>query len=214
MIPILGRPFIDHQLKLLAQSGIQEVILSTGYLGHLIEQFVKDGRDWNLKVSYVNEGADLRGTGGALRLIYDRGLLRDRFLVTYGDSYLPISYRTVWQDFGKRIEPALMTVLRNGEKWDASNACFDGKNVTLYDKNPYDKKDRPKPPDMQFIDYGLSAFQRATIGQEIPENEKSDLALLFNRLSIQSKLAGIEVKERFYEIGSIQGIEDLEGFLA
>lgn len=209
MIPILGRPFVDFQLRLLAQCGIQEVILSTGYLGHLIEEFVRDGRDWNLKVTYVNEGANLRGTGGALRLIYDQGLLRTRFLVTYGDSYLPISYRDIWQDFSKRSEPALMTVLHNGEKWDASNACFDGKNVPLYDK-----KIQPKPPEMQFIDYGLSAFQSAIIGQEIPKDEKFDLAVLFNRLSIHGKLAGTEVTERFYEIGSTQGIKDLERYLA
>jgi MurNAc alpha-1-phosphate uridylyltransferase len=208
MIPILGRPFIDFQLKLLARSGIQKVILSTGYLGHMIEEFVRDGRDWNLEVTYVNEGANLRGTGGALRLIYDRGLLHDRFLVTYGDSYLPISYKDVWQDFSKRAEPALMTVLQNGEKWDKSNACFDGKNVTLYDK-----KILPKPSSMQFIDYGLSALSSAIIGQEIPKDKNSDLAVLFNRLSIHKRLAGMEVKERFYEIGSIQGIQDLETYL-
>ena len=208
MIPILGKPFIDFQLKLLARCGIQEVILSTGYLGHLIEEFVRDGRDWNLKVTYVNEGANLRGTGGALRLIYDQGLLHDRFLVTYGDSYLPISYRDIWQDFGNRTESALMTVLHNGEKWDASNACFDGKNVILYDK-----KIQPKPTAMQFIDYGLSAFSSAIIEQEIPKNEKFDLGVLFNRLSIHRRLAGIEVKERFYEIGSVKGIQDLEGYL-
>ncbi|MEO7162642.1 MAG: nucleotidyl transferase, partial [Bdellovibrionia bacterium] len=105
-------------------------------------------------------------------------------------------------------EPALMTVLHNGEKWDQSNACFDGKNVTLYDK-----KIQPKPTDMQFIDYGLSALSSAIIGQEIPQNEISDLAVLFRRLSVQRRLAGMEVRERFYEVGSTQGIQDLETYL-
>ena len=119
---------------------------------------------------------------------------------------------TIWQDFGKRTEPALMTVLRNGEKWDASNACFDGKNVTLYDK-----KIKPKPAEMQFIDYGLSAFSSAIIGREIPIkktlDEKTDLAVLFHQLSVRGQLSGFEVKERFYEIGSLQGIQDLEEYL-
>jgi MurNAc alpha-1-phosphate uridylyltransferase len=208
MIPILGKPFMDFQLRLLSRCGIQEVILSTGYLGEMIKEFVRDGRDWNLKVTYVNEGKNLRGTGGALRLIYDHGLLREHFLVTYGDSYLPISYRDIWQEFSKRTEPALMTVLRNGEKWDASNSCFDGENVTLYDK-----KIQPKPKEMQFIDYGLSAFSKALIGQEIPKDQKFDLATLLNQLSINKQLAGLEVKERFYEVGSLQGIQDLEAYL-
>jgi NDP-sugar pyrophosphorylase family protein len=209
MIPILGKPFIDYQLQLLARNGIDEVILSTGYLGHQIEDYVKDGRQWKLKVSYVNEGANLRGTGGALRLIVDQGLLHERFLVTYGDSFLPISYMDVWRDFITRSEPALMTVLRNAEKWDASNACFDGRFVTLYDK-----KIQPKPAHMQFIDYGLSAFQRSIIQSAIPKDEKVDLSLLFSQLSIQGQLVGYEIKDRFYEIGSMKGIEDLEGYLA
>jgi MurNAc alpha-1-phosphate uridylyltransferase len=208
MIPIHGKPFVHYQLKWLAQSGVTDVILSTGYLGYQIHDYVKDGSAWGLKVQFVDEGKNLRGTGGAIRYIYDHDLLADKFLVTYGDSFLPIDFQNVWDDFNQRAQPALMTVLRNGEKWDASNVCFDGKLVTLYDK-----KIQPKPPEMHYIDYGVSAFRKEIIAARIPKEEKYDLATLFRELSVEGLLSGQEVKERFYEIGSMQGIDDLEKYL-
>jgi NDP-sugar pyrophosphorylase family protein len=208
MVPIQGKPFIHHQLDLLARNEVKDIVLSTGYLSHMIEDYVEDGKRWGVQVRYVNEGKDLRGTGGAVRLVYDHGLLQDRFLVTYGDSYLPISYKKVWQSFNQRREPALMTIMENSEKWDASNACFDGEKVTLYDKRL-----KQKPKEMRFIDYGLSAWSKDVIATQIPQNEKFDLADLFHSLSAQGLLAGFEIQDRFYEIGSHQGIQDLENYL-
>lgn len=209
MVPIHGKPFIHYQLDLMAQNEIRDIILSTGFLGHMIQDYVGDGSQWGVQVRYVDEGAELRGTGGAVRLVYDQGLLQDRFFVTYGDSFLPIAFQKVWSAFIQQSKPALMTVMRNEEKWDASNACFDGKDVTLYDKRL-----KTKPPEMRFIDYGLSGWSKEIIASEIPKGTKFDLADLFHQLSIRGLLTGYEITERFYEIGSVQGIQDLEGYFA
>lgn len=209
LIEVAGRPFLDHQLEWLARCGVGDVVLSTGYRGEMIREFVGDGHGWGLRVVHVDEGDDLRGTAGALRLIADRGELRDRFMVTYGDSYLPIDFGMVWNHFLSRSEPALMTVYENGERWDSSNACFDGENVTRYEKGA----PVPKPPGMHYIDYGLSAFRKTVILEEVPPGAKADLAGLLHRLSVRGDLAGYEVTQRFYEIGSPQGIRDLEEFL-
>ena len=207
LIPIRGIPFIHYQLKWLAHCGVRKIILSTGYLGHLIEEFVGNGSRWGVDVTFVNEGKNLRGTGGALRLIYDRGLLQEKFFVTYGDSFLPIDFQDVWNTFLNRSEPALMTVLKNSEKWDTSNSCFQDGRIPLYDKWA-----NPKPPEMKYIDYGLSAFKPEVI-ERIPSDTKFDLAKLLHELSVKGKLAGYEVQERFYEIGSLQGIQDFEDYV-
>jgi len=208
MVPIQGKPFVHHQLDLLAKNEIRDIILSTGYLGQMIQDYVGDGQKWGIQVRYVDEGKHLRGTGGAIRFVLDQGLLQERFLVTYGDSYLPVAYQKIWQEFLGTAEPALMTVMKNFEQWDASNACFDGSKVTLYDK-----KLKTKPPEMRYIDFGLSGWSKTTIATEIPKDEKFDLADLFHTLSVQNLLAGYEIQERFYEIGSAQGIQDLEKYL-
>jgi NDP-sugar pyrophosphorylase family protein len=154
----------------------------------------------------VDEGEQLRGTAGAVRLALDEGALEESFLVTYGDSFLPIDFGTVFSAFQASGKPALMTVFRNDGRWDTSNVIFDGRLVTLYDKQ---RRTRPAA-DFAFIDYGLSALARRLVADEIPAEGTADLATLFHALSVRGELAGFEAAQRFYEIGSPAGLEDFE----
>ena len=209
LIPIAGRPFADYQLTWLARQGVTEVVYSVGYKGDLIRSYIKNGESWGLPVVYVDEGERLRGTGGALRLAAEQGILDESFLVLYGDSFLPINFTEVWTRFRQRNQPALMTVLRNEGRWDTSNAIYHDDQVVVYDKSSH----HPRRREMRFIDYGLSAFQRSVICDLIPLEGKTDLATIFSLLSEQGRLAGIEVAERFYEIGSASGLLDFTRFI-
>jgi N-acetyl-alpha-D-muramate 1-phosphate uridylyltransferase len=204
LIPVEGRPFIDHQLVHLAAHGVGEVVLSIGHRGEDLRAHLGDGARFGLRVVYVDEGTALRGTAGALRLALDEGALAERFLVTYGDSFLPVDFGAVLAAFERAGKPALMTVFRNEGRWDTSNVIFDGGMVTLYDKQ---RRGRP-PTDFAFIDYGLAALERRVVADEVPAGARADLADLYHRLSVRGELAGLEVFERFYEIGSPAGLED------
>jgi NDP-sugar pyrophosphorylase family protein len=211
LIPVQGRPFIDHQLAWLAGHGVSDVVLCVGYRADAIRAYLDEdpGRAHGLRVRFVDEGEDLRGTGGALRLAADEGALEASFLVTYGDSFLPVDFGEVFRAFEAGGRPALMTVFRNDGRWDTSNVVFDGRLVTLYDKQ---RQTRPAA-DFRFIDYGLSALSRRVIADEIAAGSATDLAALFHALSLRGALAGFEVAERFYEIGSPAGLEDFERWL-
>jgi MurNAc alpha-1-phosphate uridylyltransferase len=67
---------------------------------------------------------------------------------------------------------------------------------------------------MTYIDYGLSVLSRGLVLDRLPPDGTSDLADLFAELGDRGELAGYEVRERFYEIGSDHGIADLEDLLA
>ncbi len=203
LVPVAGRPFADHQLTWLAEQGVGQVVYCIGYRGDQIRAFVGDGGRWGLEVTYVDEGSRLRGTGGALRLAHDAEVLADSYAVLYGDSYLRLELPRVHEAFRASGQPALMTVLRNEGRWDRSNADFDGELVTRYSKTE---------ADFEWIDYGVSILTRDIAG-EIPPDERADLADLFARLSRERRLAGYEVGERFYEIGSPEGLAELERFL-
>jgi NDP-sugar pyrophosphorylase family protein len=206
LIPVDDQPFAHYQLKLLAFNGVTDIVLCIGHLGEKIQEFVGSGSKWGLKVQYVNEGSELRGTGGALRLAYDQGALASDFMVLYGDSYLPISYPSVLEAFHESNAEALMTVLKNENQWDRSNVCYDSGKVSIYDKkNP--------TPSMHYIDYGLSLFRKSVIEHLIRSGDKVDLAEIFHRLSLEGRLAGYPVEHRFYEIGSISGLESFREFL-
>jgi MurNAc alpha-1-phosphate uridylyltransferase len=209
LLPVDGRPFVDHQLDWLAAHGVSDVVLSVGYLGDAIRAHVADGSRYGLAVRVVDEGSNLRGTAGAVRLAFDQGVLDERFLLTYGDSFLPIDFAAVFRAFIDSGAPALMTVYRNQGRWDTSNVIFDGRMVTLYDKQ---RRTRPAE-DFTFIDYGLSALTRRVVEERIPSGQKVDLAELFHALSLRAELAGYEAAERFYEIGSPAGLADFSEWL-
>ena len=157
----------------------------------------------------IDEGENLRGTAGALRLAVDREALGERFLVLYGDSYLPTDFRAVWARFLSSGKPALMTVYKNAGRWDASNVVFAEGELKLYDKfaSPGQRKQ------MEYIDYGLSAFTSACLRQHVPAGATLDLAEVFKRLSERGELAAYEVFARFYEIGSPAGLEEFRRFM-
>ena len=214
LLPAAGSPFVDHQLRLLADRGVTDVVLCVGYRGGMIRDAVGDGGRWGLAVTYVDEGRDLRGTAGALRLATDRGVLAPAFLVTYGDSYLPVPHRPVLRRLGRGAgtdgdAEAVMAVHRNRDAWDVSNVLYRDGRVELYDKRADDATRRR----MEHIDYGLAALRRDLVEREVPPDEVVDLADLYHRLSVAGRLRGHEVRRRFYEIGSPGGLADLEKHL-
>ena len=209
MIPVLGKPFLFYQLEWLARQNVRRVVLSIGYRGSLISAAVGDGAKFGLSVAYASEGDALRGTGGALRLAHDLGLLEDGFFVLYGDAYLPIDLLPVWQTSDSGSIPT-MTIMRNEGRWDRSNVVFRAGNLVLYDKYASD----PAALGMHYIDYGLSVLTRATVVAEIAAGEVTDLAWVLNRLSIEGRLRGHEVFERFYEIGSLDGLADFAKYIS
>ncbi|MDP8980175.1 MAG: sugar phosphate nucleotidyltransferase [Acidobacteriota bacterium] len=201
LLPVLGQPFAWHQMQWLASQGVGEVVYCIGHQGDQIKKYWATHPSPVPSLCFVDEGPSLRGTAGALKLAFDRGVLNETFLVLYGDSFLPIDFGPVWSAFQASGLPALMTVLRNDGRWDTSNVIYDGGHLLLYDKSPN--------PEMRYIDYGLSAFRRDTIAS----TEQRDLAAVFHNLSLHGQLAGYEVQRRFYEIGSPSGLRDFEEYL-
>ena len=104
----------------------------------MIRDALGDGARWDVRIRYVDEGDDLRGTGGAVRLFAGSGLADDAFAVLYGDSYLPVPYAPVWRAYAESGAPALMTVLENADRWDASNARLEPGGLVRYRKGEHD----------------------------------------------------------------------------
>ena len=144
-----------------------------GHLGAQIRDAVGDGRVFGLGVSYVDEGEELHGTGGALRVALDRDALPEVFGVLYGDSYLPTELTPIWAAFAAAGRPALMTVHRNEDRWDRSNAVLEAGLVVAYDKRLEARDER-----MTWIDYGFSVLARSVV-EDIPAETAIDLAEVY-----------------------------------
>ncbi|MGA2937185.1 MAG: sugar phosphate nucleotidyltransferase [Syntrophobacteraceae bacterium] len=203
LVEVQGEPFVSHQLRLLERRGIERVVICAGYLGEMIRDFVGNGDSFGVEVEFVFDGDRLLGTGGAIRKALPR--LGDSFFVLYGDSYLTCDYAAVQASFRESAKLALMTVFFNNGQWDTSNVEFIDGKILDYDK----KKLTPR---MRYIDYGLGVFQ-ASAFEPIPDGEPYDLYELYKLLLLKGDLAAFEVGERFYEVGSLGGIEELSRYL-
>jgi NDP-sugar pyrophosphorylase family protein len=210
LIPVADMPFAHYQLTWLAHHGVTEVVYSIAVLGDMIRDFVGDGRRWGLSVSYVEDGKELVGTAGALRRVYDARLLHDPFMVLYGDSFLPFDFRELAQAFDRQTRPAMMAVYHNQGRYDTGNVQYADGVVRLYRKSGAG----PTPPDMRYIDYGVSVLRQAVVADGVAAGETKDLAEIYHQLSLENRLAGWEVGERFYEVGSPVGLRDFEGWVA
>jgi len=204
LLNVSGHPFIFHQLSYLRKQGIKKVVLCVGHLGEMIESYVGDGSKFDLEVVYSSDQNKLLGTGGAIKKAIP--LLGEQFFILYGDTFLPISFDIVEEEFTKKKLSSLMTILKNKGKWDKSNVLLKTKQLIEYNKkSPSD--------DMNYIDYGLSIL-KSHIFDTYPENCFFDLSSVFEQLSKKNQLWGFEVYERFFEIGTSNSLKETENFIS
>lgn len=205
LVELAGRPFIDHQLALLHRHGIRKIVMCLGYLGEMVRDHCGDGDRYGLQLAYSFDGEKLMGTGGAVARAREFfGPETDLPVwIMYGDSYMDIDYRAVLSRFLQE-DPAqtlgLMTVLRNGDRWDKSNVVFEDEKLLRYDK-------KNRTPEMDYIDYGVALLRRSAIDR-IPIDRPFDLAELYTSLVSEGRMIGYEVFERFYEIGTPHSLEE------
>jgi MurNAc alpha-1-phosphate uridylyltransferase len=223
MLEVAGRPFVDWQLERLAACGFRDVVMCVAHLAEQIEAHVGDGSRHGLRVRWAHEGTvqvpeahlpdstgpsapRLLGTAGAIRATL--ALLEPRFLVTYGDSYLPFDYAEPLRILDAQADcDGVMAAYANAGQWDASNVVVDASRawVERYEKGQTD-------PDFDHIDYGATALRREIIAA-LPLGEPHGLDGIQRDLARRKRLRACVVRERFFEIGSPGGLSELDRHL-
>ncbi len=202
LVDVAGKPFIVRQLEYLRKQGLRNVVLCVGYLGEMIKDVVGTGEGYGLHVRYSFDGPKLLGTGGSLKKALP--MLGDHFFVLYGDSYLPVDFSVVQDAYTNGGKAALMTVLKNGDRWDKSNVLLVDGQLIEYNKLA------PKS-EMKHIDYGLGIIS-ASVFDTYRTEGAFDLAEVYQDLSVKGDLTGLEVHRRFFEIGSHSGLKETEEY--
>lgn len=98
MVPLMGRPLIDHTLAALHEHGFRDVIITLGYLGHVIRDHVGSGARYGVRVHYTEEQVPL-GTAGAMRQAFLEMPVTEPFLVIAADSVTDINLAEVYAYF-------------------------------------------------------------------------------------------------------------------
>jgi len=173
------------------------------YKGEEIQKFIESCKFININFEFYYDGSKPLGTAGSIIKIIR--LLPNNFYITYGDTLLNIDFDLLTRKYEQLNTNALMTIYKNFNHLDRSNVRKINKYQIFYEKNNHDDQ-------MNYIDYGLSVVNKKIFKKYDP-NIPLDLSKIFFDLSIDNQLCGLEISERFYEIGSVNGIFDTKNFL-
>jgi N-acetyl-alpha-D-muramate 1-phosphate uridylyltransferase len=203
LVPVAGRPFINLKLEELRDRGADEVVVLVGHGADAIRAHVGDGTGFGVRVTFVEDGRTLLGTGGAL--LSALPVLGETFWVTYGDTLLAVDTAHAETQFATSDALGLMTVLHNRDRWELSNTRVEGSRVVAYAKEP-------RPEAAEHIDYGMLLF-RSTAFSGFAAGEAFDLAQVLGRLVTDQRLDAFEVTERFHDIGTAAALRETEQWI-
>ena len=195
MMNIDGKPFLEHQINLIKKYDFDELVLCIGHLGEQIQEYFGDGNEFGITIKYSKDnGLDVIGA-----IKNAEPLLRDNFIMMYGDSYLPaVDFNELYEKFLNQEKPAMMTVWKNQNKIDPSNIKVENNEVVGV-----------KEPDSQHIDYGAIALNKKTL-RHVPENTTFSTAAFWKKLAEHHELATYEIYERYYDIGSEERLNEVK----
>jgi histidinol-phosphate phosphatase family protein len=135
MVPVAGRPLLEIVVETLAQQGIRELVLFTGFQAEQIESYVGDGRRWDISIRYVTEKSPM-GTAGSL--MQNLHHMHDVFLVVYGDTLFHVDLNRFLK-FHRNSRADLTLFLHpNDHPYDSDlvETESDGR-VTAFHKSPH-----------------------------------------------------------------------------
>jgi NDP-sugar pyrophosphorylase family protein len=204
MVSAGGKPFLEHQLRLLASRGMRDIVLCVGYLGERVLECFWNGHHLGVDIAYAWERDGLLGTAGAIRNA--EALLKPEFFVTYGDSYLLLDYRAIMKRFRESDALGMMVVYRNENQLEPSNVVVRDGHVTAYDKTT-------RLPWMVYVNEGLSVLRRRSL-KLIPPGIPFSQEQFYQMLIRRRQLMAYETEQRFYEIGSRQGLDEFRQLVA
>lgn len=202
LILIEGHPFLEYQINLLKSYGFHDIVFCIGYKGNLIKKYFGDGKSFSVNIKYSEETDQLLGTGGSIKNAED--ILKKEFMVMYGDSYLPFDFNKAINFFHKHHKLGLMTVYKNNNSIEPSNVSIIKNLVKKYNK-------KNTSSEFQYIDYGVSIFKKQVLNN-FP-NKRFDLSEIHQFLIKEKELLAYQIKERFYQIGDFQGLEEFKKYI-
>jgi N-acetyl-alpha-D-muramate 1-phosphate uridylyltransferase len=201
MVKIVGRPFIEYQIDFLRENGVEDIVLCIGHLGKQIEDHCGDGRRFGVNIKYSYEMTPL-DTAGAIKQA--EPLLENIFFTLYGDSNIFLNFQDMHDRFQRQDKLAMMSVYKNDNRYDKSNTLVENGMVVRYGKNI--------PDNFACIDYGVNIFRKSVL-RMIPGSQRYSLGVLFQKLIAENELLAYEVNQRFYEIGSVDGLKEFTEYV-
>ncbi len=202
MIPFNGKPFLEYIIELLKENGIEEVVILTGYLHEKIEEYFGDGNKFRLKIKYSYSPVE-DDTGTRIRKAV--GMIRDTFLLLYGDNYWPLNLKKLTEFYEKVGTEALITVYCNIDNYTKNNMLVSNNGlVEVYDKTR-------ETPGLNGVDIGFFILKKSVL-ENLPKENFSFEKIVIPKLIKEKQLAGFLTYHKYYGLSNLERVPVIEEF--
>lgn len=174
MLPVAGKPMLEHIIERAKAEGFRSFIIATHYLGHMIEDYFGNGEKMDIQIDYLREQSPL-GTAGALSLL--KPIPEQAFVVTNGDVITDIQYGEL-MDFHLR-QNAVATMAVRMHEWQHPFGVVQTQGIEIVGFEE-------KPITRSHINAGVYALEPESL-RALSQNMRCDMPTLFERLQAQSK---------------------------
>lgn len=203
MVEVKDKPFLQYLLEYIKSFGYNNFLILVGYLGEVIEDYFGTGSTYGINIDYSYD-KELLGTGGALKKA--EGKLDKKFFLVNGDTFLKINYKELEKTFFELKKSGIITVYENIQSEFTNNIQIGEANSIL----DYNKRNSDG---LTYVDAGVYVFQKEIL-KYIPPNLRCSLEEdVFQKLIRKKKLSAFISKEKFYDIGTIQRLKEIEEVL-
>ncbi len=201
MYPFQGKPFIHYLVEQVKGFGIDRVLLLLGYLPEKIMDYLKDGSEYGVSISYdVTPVAYNTGD----RLLHAQDMIDSRFLLMYCDNYCPIDFTRLGREYEENKALIQLSVYENKDRYTKSNLLIEDGMVKAYDK-------KRTTPNLQGVDIGYAMIDKKVF-QYITEKDANFEAIVYPKLVAEGKLFATVTRHRYYSVGSWERIKLTEQF--
>lgn len=189
LLPVAGKPMLEHIIERARLDGIHRFILSVHYLGHMIEDYFGDGSRWNVRIDYLHEDEPL-GTAGALSLLNMQP--EQPVLVTNGDVLTDIRYGDVLDFHDRNLAHATMAVRQHEWQHQFGVVKTRGIDITGFEEKPVIKT---------HVNAGIYVLAPAAL-TALEKGRYCDMPSLFMRLHEQGqRIIAYPMHEPWLDVG-------------
>ena len=201
LVQVGNVPILEHQLNLLKEYDITKSLIIVGHLHKKIEDFVKDGSKWGMKISCFKEKEPL-GTAGALSLV--RNQLEDSFFVLYGDVMMDVNLKRIHDFHKQKNADATLVVHPNDHPYDSDLVeCDSNSLIKAFHPKPHEKNKFYK----NLVNAGVYLFNKKLIDY-IPSGESVDFGKsIFPSLVNDQKLYAYNTSEYLKDMGTPERLQ-------
>jgi len=179
MVPVQGRPLIEHTISLLRKYDIRDIMVSVGYLGEKVKEYFGDGKKFGVNIKYIFEDEPL-GTAGCLRLA--REWLDEPFIMFNGDNLVNIDLEGLFDFHMRNKGQATIALTTVDDPSSFGVAILKGGVITNF-------VEKPKTPISKLINAGVYVIEPEVVNL-VPDGTASMEYDVFPKILEKEKLRG------------------------